>query len=138
MILLVPVDRSVAAYKAVVHALWLSQGRPESQMVLLNVQNRETLGVSDIDARERDEGEIASRQSQKALRDAIRACEAAGIPFQTRAEFGPVCATIIRIAHEVHANQIVMGTRGWGAQAAYFLALSQQRSFTPPTSRSRW
>ena len=118
---LVPVDGSVAAYRAAAHALKLVQGRPESEVVLLNVQNRSTLGLSDIDVREYDEREIASRRSHKALRNAIKACEAAGIPFEVRAEFGPVCETIIRIAHEVHADQIVMGTRGLGRVTGLFL-----------------
>lgn len=114
MKLLVPVDGSVASQRAVAHALWLAQGRPGSAIVLLNVQNRETLGLSDIDVRTDGEREIASRQSVKALRNAIKACKGAGTQFEARAEFGPVCETIGRVANEIHADQIVMGTRGLG------------------------
>lgn len=121
MKLLVPVDGSVASYRAVAHALWLAQGRPNSRVVLLNVQNRETLGLSDIDVREHDEGEIALHRSQKLLRRAINACEAAGISFDARAELGPTCATILRLAHEIHADQIVMGTRGLGRVSGLLL-----------------
>ena len=121
MKLLVPVDGSVAAYRAVIHALWLAQGRPGSRIVLVNVQNRQTLGLSDIDVAERDDKDVASRRSQKALRNSIKACEAAGIPFEARAEFGPICETIIRIAHEIRADQIVMGTRGLGRVSGLLL-----------------
>lgn len=114
MKLLVPVDGSAAAQRAVTHALWLVQGRPEAAIVLLNAQNREVLGLSDIDAENENEREIASRRSARALRNAIRACKAAGVRFEARAEFGPISETIDRIAREVHADQIVMGTRGLG------------------------
>ena len=114
MKLLVPVDGSAAAQRAVAHALWLVYARPEAEIELLNVQNREMLGLSDIDADTGNERDIASRCSAKALRRAIRDCEDAGIRFQARAEFGPTCETISRIAREIHADQIVMGTRGLG------------------------
>lgn len=112
MKLLVPTDGSAPAQRVVAHALWLVQGRPEAIIVLLNVQNRETLDLSDIDAESTGQQEIASRQSAHALRAAIRACEEARVRFETRAEFDPICETIDRIAHEVHADQIVMGARG--------------------------
>jgi nucleotide-binding universal stress UspA family protein len=114
MKLLVPVDGSTAAQRAVAYALWLVHGRPEAMIVLLNVQNQETLGLSDIDVRTEDECKIASSQSTKVLRSAIKACKGAGVRFEARAEFGPICKTIERIAHEVHPDQIVMGTRGLG------------------------
>ena len=114
MKLLVPVDGSAAARRAVTHALWLSEGRADAKLVLLNVQNRETLGLSEIDARTEHEHEIGSRRSAEILRDAIKLCEEARIPFEARAEFGPVCETIDRIARDIHADQIIMGTRGLG------------------------
>ncbi len=121
MKLLVPVDGSVAARRAVAHAIWLAQGRPKSLIVLLNVQNRETLGLTDIDVRTESERDIASRQSAKALRHAIKACKEGGTPFDARVEFGPVCETIERVAHEVRADQIVMGTRGLGRMTGLIL-----------------
>lgn len=83
-------------------------------IVLLNVQNRETLGFSDIDVEAEREREIASRRSARALRKAIGACEAAGVQFRVRTELGPISETIDRVAREAHADQIVMGTRGLG------------------------
>ena len=112
MKLLVPCDGSSSAQRAVAYALSLVQGRPDSSIVLLNVQNRATLDLSDIDATRMTERDIAARQSRKALRGAVRACEKAGIRFESRSEFGPICETIERVAQEVRVDQIVMGTRG--------------------------
>jgi nucleotide-binding universal stress UspA family protein len=112
MRLLVPSDGSGAAHRALAYALWLAQDRPGSSIVLVNVQNRDTLALSDIDAAIESERAIAGRQSAKALRGAIKACEDAGIHFEIRSEFGPVCETIERVARDVHPDQIIMGTRG--------------------------
>ena len=114
MRLLVPVDGSAAAQHAVRHALWLAHDRAEAVIVLLNVQSRETLDLSEIRAEAGDERAIAASRSTKALRNAIRACEESGVRFETRAEFGPIPETIVRTAKMVHADQIVMGTRGLG------------------------
>jgi nucleotide-binding universal stress UspA family protein len=114
MRILVPVDGSAAAQHAVAHALWLAHGRAGGMIVLLNVQNRETLGLSDIDAHAEQELELAAMRSALELDDAVRTCEAADMPFEARAEFGPVAETIDRIAREDHADHIVMGTRGLG------------------------
>jgi nucleotide-binding universal stress UspA family protein len=114
MMLLVPVDGSAASDHAVHHALWLADGRADATIVLLNVQNRETLGLSDIHAEDEDERQAAAAQSARTLHKAIAACQAAGIPFTAHREFGPICDVIVRTARDIHADQIVMGTRGRG------------------------
>ncbi|PPQ27819.1 universal stress protein [Rhodopila globiformis] len=114
MRLLVPSDGSSTAQRAVAFALWLAQDRPTASIVLLNVQNRETLGLSDIDVATENERDLAERQSAKALHGAIKACEEAGIRFEVRSEFGPIGETIERVARDVQPDQIVMGTRGLG------------------------
>ncbi|MEY8688299.1 MAG: universal stress protein, partial [Leptothrix sp. (in: b-proteobacteria)] len=112
--LLVPVDGSGASERAVHHAVSLIRGRPAASIALLNVQNRETLGLSDIDAEDEDEHRIAVSRSTKVLHKAIAACQAAGVEFDTHMAFGPIIETIIRAVRDVHADQIVMGTRGRG------------------------
>jgi nucleotide-binding universal stress UspA family protein len=54
------------------------------------------------------------RASAEALREATRACEAAGVPFTVRIERGTPAAVIHRIAGEENADHIIMGTRGLG------------------------
>jgi nucleotide-binding universal stress UspA family protein len=48
MKLLVPFDGSAASAHALNHALWLAEQRPGALLILLNVQNAETLGLTGI------------------------------------------------------------------------------------------
>ena len=118
---LVPVDGSAASHRAVEHAVWLAQGRAGASIVLLNVQNRESLGLSEIDADTSNEMEIAAEHSEQVLHAAAAVCKKAGLAFETRAEFGPVGETILRVAHQCHADQIIMGSRGLGRVRAMLL-----------------
>ncbi len=121
--IIVPVDGSAPANHAVAYALSLARGRPETEVILLNVQSRETLEVSDIAAvvTANADREAAAHQSKKALRRPIGLCRKAAVKFETRAELGPIAETIVRIAHSIKADQIVMGTRGLGALRGLFL-----------------
>jgi nucleotide-binding universal stress UspA family protein len=64
---------------------------------------------------------LAARQSRIALRRAITLCRKAQAKFVTRAEIGASAKTIDRIARDVGAHQIVMGTRGPGSLGNLFL-----------------
>lgn len=115
MTLLVPMDGSAIAQQALSHALRIVEGRQNSIIVLVNVQNCQTLGLSDIDADEPTELEIRAHQAASAaFREAAWACKKAGVLVETQVAFGPICETIVRIAREVDADQIIMGTRGLG------------------------
>jgi nucleotide-binding universal stress UspA family protein len=67
MKLLVPLDGSIASQHALDHALWLALKDSTAVVVLLNVQNRETLGLSDIAVRTGLEREEAIRSSELVL-----------------------------------------------------------------------
>jgi len=119
----VAVDGSAPANRAVGHALSLVAGRPGSEIVLVNAQNLQTLDVSDISAVMTVEVDrrLAARQSRTALRRAIALCRKAQATFVARAEIGSPAETIDRVAREVGAHQIVMGTRGLGSLGSLFL-----------------
>jgi nucleotide-binding universal stress UspA family protein len=123
MRILVPVDGSAASLRALHHALSLVKGREDAELVLLNVQSRDTLDVSDFTAvvSAGSDRALAARQSETALKRAVAACRNSEVRFETRAELGPVAETIDRIAREVDADQIVMGTRGLGKIGRLFL-----------------
>ena len=114
MRILVPVDGSASANRAVACAIALVDGRPNGEITLLNVQNQQTLDVSDISrvTSVAANAEYAANQSQKALREAIELCHNAQVKFDTRSAFGPVADIINKTAREIAADQIVMGTRG--------------------------
>jgi nucleotide-binding universal stress UspA family protein len=116
MRILVPVDGSASANRAAAHALALVEGRPHAEIILLNVQNQQTLDISDI-SRVTSVGanaEYAADKSRKALGEAIELCRNAQVKFATRSAFGPIADIINKIACEIGADQIVMGTRGRG------------------------
>jgi nucleotide-binding universal stress UspA family protein len=114
MRLFVPIDGSGSARAALAHALRIAAHLAGSTIVLANVQNRRTLGLSDISAAEGDEREPAERSSEEIFGPAADSCRAQAVQCETRAGFGPVAETIARLAREAHADQIVMGTRGLG------------------------
>ena len=115
MRILVPVDGSACANRAAAHAVALVRGRADAEIILLNVQDRRMLDISDI-SRATSVGANAERavdQSKTAFGDAIELCRAAQVKFDIRSAFGPVADVINKIASEVAADQIVMGTRGF-------------------------
>ena len=123
MRILVPVDGSAASLRALDHALSLVKGREDAELVLVNVQSRDTLDVSDFTAVVSADSDraLAARRSEVALKRAVAACRKGDVHFETRAELGPVAETIDRVAREVDAEQIVMGTRGLGKIGRLFL-----------------
>jgi nucleotide-binding universal stress UspA family protein len=114
MKLLVPMDGSAASQHALDHALWLALKDPAAIVILLNVQNMETLGLSDIAVRTGREREEAIQSSELVLCAAVRKCLQCGVGHEKLAEFGPIAETIERIAREVGVDQIIMGSRGLG------------------------
>ncbi|GAN77914.1 universal stress protein [Acidisphaera rubrifaciens] len=120
MKLLVAVDGSAASLRAVEFATRLAQATSGS-LVLLNVQNRGTLDLSDIDAGERDERAVAAAASDRILARAAARCHAGGVSCVTRGAFGPLAETIAGVAATEHADQIVMGTHGRGRVGAAML-----------------
>jgi nucleotide-binding universal stress UspA family protein len=121
--IVVPVDGSAPATRAVAHALSVVAGQPGAEIFLVNVQNLQTLDISDISALMTVEVDrrLAARQSRISLRKAISLCGNAQAAFVTYAEIGSPAETIVRVRREVGANQIVMGTPGLGSLGNLFL-----------------
>ena len=123
MRVLVPIDGSAPSLRALEHAVSLVAGRKDAEIILLNVQGPETLDVSDFTAviSVRADRERAARQSKAALRKAVAHCQQTKTRFSTRAELGPVAETIADLARRLGADQIVMGSRGFGPLRRLFL-----------------
>jgi nucleotide-binding universal stress UspA family protein len=115
MKLLVPLDGSTASERALEHALSLAAGNPATIIILLNVQTPEVLGLSDIRARSQNDRMLADRRSEEVLRRPVETCGKHHVSCEKRAEYrGTVAETIVRVARETGADQIVMGARGLG------------------------
>jgi nucleotide-binding universal stress UspA family protein len=116
MRILVPVDGSAVAERAVAHAISLVNGHSGAEIVLLNVQNQETLDTSDISGVTSVGADTkrAADRSKQALAGAVTLCRNANATFTVRAAFGPIADTIVAVAREVGADQIVIGNRGLG------------------------
>ena len=108
---------------AVAHALSLASSREDAQIILVNVQSREMLDISDISAVMSADADrqAAACQSKKALQRAVRLCRKAAVEFETRTELGPIPETIVKVAGQAKADQIVMGTRGLGTLGGLLL-----------------
>jgi len=115
MKLLVALDGSPASERALEHALSLAAGNPGALLILLNVQTPDALGLSDIRARSENDRELALRRSAEVLRRPVETCGKHNVACEKRSEYGlGVAETIVRVAREIGAAQIVMGARGLG------------------------
>jgi nucleotide-binding universal stress UspA family protein len=115
---LAAVDGSDHAIRAIAHLIKL-KSIGAIQVVLLNVQPEPEMRAL---ALHRDVIMSDLREAaEKALADARRQLDAAGIPYEERVEFGDVAGTIVRVAKEAGCEQIVMGTRGLGSIAGLLL-----------------
>jgi nucleotide-binding universal stress UspA family protein len=118
--LLVPIDGSAVAERAVVHAIALARGLGRTSVLLLNVQ--QTLerwykhGLLNPDALEHlhQLGEADAKQARALL-------EASGLPYELEVLFGHPGELIARTARERGCTGIVMGTRGLGDLANVFV-----------------
>lgn len=117
---LIPVDGSPQALRAVQAALAFIDAEKFTRIVLLNVQPplqgrvRAMISEDRLYAAARDE-------SRHALTAAIDLVQRAGVPMEQRLLIGPVAETVIEACRKAGADQIFMGTRGRGAAAALLL-----------------
>lgn len=118
---LVPIDGSDNANRALDHLLTLRASSGELEVHLLNVQipidsghARMFVSHDDLDAYHREEGLAA-------LAGARRALDEAGVPYQYHIAVGRVADTIVRYATEQHFDKILMGTHGHGGLLSVLL-----------------
>ena len=114
MKVLVPVDGSDNANRAVIHVLQRFRNDAQMDIHLLNVQipidsghARLFASRSDIEHYHRDEGHSALAGARRILDDA-------GVPYTHHIAVGRIADTIVRYAKERGYDEIVMGSHGRG------------------------
>ena len=114
--ILVPVDGSETALRAVAQAVRLAEASKEPvELHLLNVQPpvvsgnvKMFVGREAVESYYRDEGE-------KALSAARARVEQSGVAHKYHIGVGPIAETIAAYVKDQDCAQVVMGTRGLGA-----------------------
>ena len=118
--ILVPVDGSENALRALDFAACLAKAVPDGRIELLNVQLPVGSAVSMFVA----SSEIKAHHREEALKVLAPAEEAAkksGVPFAHHIGVGQPGKTIAAFAKQLHCDHICMGTRGLGAAARLVL-----------------
>jgi nucleotide-binding universal stress UspA family protein len=119
--ILVPIDGSTAALRAMSLALVQAKRNPEVRLHLLNVQSPALhpwpgrLVPPDVIDEE------LRRRGQDQLEKARGMAEGSGVMPRLHVRIGHPAEEIVACATEEHCEQIVMGTRGMGAAAALAL-----------------
>jgi nucleotide-binding universal stress UspA family protein len=128
MKVLIPVDQSDAARRAIAHTARLAQDVGSSDVILLNVRNGPELRgeLSPLDYQSLDRAQ--SEAQQRLLADALEHAKRVGL---TRASIdaaqGLPADEIVRVAQEKGVDQIVMGTHGRSAMGRFLLGSVAQR-----------
>ena len=111
---LVPVDGSPEAERAVRHAIQMAKAGQVGELHLLNVQPplSGTVGTF-IDKPTRDD--YHREEADKTLAGARKLLAEAGVPFKEHIGVGQAGPSIIAFAEKLGCGQIVMGTHGLGS-----------------------
>lgn len=114
--ILVPVDGSDNANRAVLYARQLAQGAGSARVHLLNVQTpvQGRAGLSRLITQDMID-EFYLREGQEATDEARKLLDVTGTDYTSHVEFGHVATEIAGYAQDHGCARIVMGTRGNGS-----------------------
>ncbi|TJZ74256.1 universal stress protein [Chitiniphilus eburneus] len=113
--ILVPVDGSENAKRALAHVIELTQSGLPLQVHLLNVQSplQSKISLNAI-ASQATLDAYFHELGDEALAAGLALLNQARVPYQYSVEFGPPAKTIVDEAQKRGCHRIVMGTRGFG------------------------
>lgn len=116
--ILVPVDGSDYANRAVLYARELAQGTGAAHIHLLNVQTpvQGRAGLSRLITQDMID-EFYAREGEEAMEEARKLLDVTGTAYTRHVAFGHVASEIAGYARDHRCERIVMGTRGNGALA---------------------
>jgi nucleotide-binding universal stress UspA family protein len=116
MKILLPVDGSVNAQRAVEHVIkYISALKEIPQLLLLNVQWNVAAGNVKLFINQQTIEDYYREQGMAALQAARAALDGAGLPYKYHISVGTPAEAIAQYALEEGVDQIVMGRHGQGA-----------------------
>jgi nucleotide-binding universal stress UspA family protein len=115
MKILVPIDGSDSANRAIDHVVRLAQKQAGVEIHLLNVHIPVLSGHAKMFISEQQLNDYYRVEGYTALKPAEERLTQANVPFTHHISVGHVAETIARFAKENNFDQIIMGTRGMGA-----------------------
>ncbi|CAM3978886.1 Universal stress protein [Bordetella tumbae] len=113
--ILVPVDGSESALRALKTAIAMAGQHDEAELHLLNAPPPILSGHAKMFLDKQVVQDYYNEEGEKALADARKAAENAGVRFVTAIKAGQSAQTIVDYAHAHQCAHIVMGTRGLSA-----------------------
>lgn len=122
MKILIPVDGSANALRAVEHAIASVAALKEApQLLLLNVQWNVATGNVKLFIDQKTIDDYYREQGMAALQSARAALDAAALPYQYHISVGTPAEGIAQYAGEQAVDQIVMGRQGQGGLQSLLL-----------------
>jgi nucleotide-binding universal stress UspA family protein len=115
MKILVQVDGSESANRAIDHVIGLAKSQTGIDLHLLNVQVPLLSGHAKMFISEQQYNDYCREEGYAALKSAQERLKQANVPFTRHISVGHIAQTIAQYAKENDITQIVMGTRGMGA-----------------------
>jgi nucleotide-binding universal stress UspA family protein len=120
--ILVPIDGSDNALRAVQYAVHAAKDRKSASVHLLTVHSEPELhGAITVYFDREKLKETYREQGETLLKRAGAVVEGSGVPWTKEMVFGDVAPAIARRADELGCDVIVMGTRGLGALGSLLL-----------------
>lgn len=122
MKILIPVDGSSCALRAVEYVITNATAWKESpQVLLLNVQWNVAAGNVKLFISQQTINDYYREQGMAALQSARAALDAAALPYQYHISVGTPAEAIVQYADQQNVDQIVMGKQGQGGLQALLL-----------------
>jgi nucleotide-binding universal stress UspA family protein len=120
--LLVPVDSSDNAMRALKHAVGLAREHGPIELRLVHAHEPPIVyGEISVYVSEEKAREMQRRHSEEILRPAVEMAKAAGVAATSAILIGNVASSIAKEAEDGGCDGIVMGTRGLGAMGSLML-----------------
>ena len=122
MKILIPVDGSANAQRAVDHVIKIIAALKETpQLLLLNVQWNVAAGNVKLFINQQTINDYYREQGMAALQSARTALDASALPYQYHISIGTPAEAIAQYANEQGVDQVVMGRQGQGGLQSLLL-----------------